>query len=92
LTRGIRARPRAIARDTTFLLGGGLVIAMGVALAAGLAWAGAGWEYAQAWVGAAIAVGFGIFFVAVGRAERAERRRFLHAYDPAGPPSEPARR
>jgi uncharacterized protein YacL len=80
-----------IARDTTFLIGGGLVIGLGVALAVGLAWAGAGWEYAQSWLGVVVAVGLGAFFMMVGRAERRERRRVLAEYEAGTPPASPPR-
>jgi hypothetical protein len=92
MTRAFRGRRDALARETTFEIGGALVIAMGVGLAVGLAWSGAGWIYVQAWVGAALAIGFGAFFVAVGWAERAERHRFLRGYDPNEPPPGPAER
>lgn len=76
------ASHRGVLRDTTFVIGGGLVIAMGAALLLGLVWAGAGWQYASGWFGGILAIGFGAFFVQVGRAERAERRRFLRRYEP----------
>ena len=84
-------RRDGLARDTTFLIGGGLVIGLGVALAVGLAWAGAGWWYVQAWFGAAVAVGLGAFFVTVGRGERRERRRVLREYETGTPPASPPR-
>ncbi|HTT16761.1 MAG TPA: hypothetical protein VMH49_05340 [Thermoplasmata archaeon] len=79
-------------RSTTFFLGGGVVIALGLALGAGLWWAGAGVAYATAWLAAGIAVGLGSFFVAVGRQARAYRRRWLREVEagreppPGGPP------
>ena len=66
-----------VLRETTFVIGGALTIALGLALGAGLFWAGAGFEYLDAWLAAGIAVGFGAFFVYVGRSEGAERRRTL---------------
>lgn len=66
-----------VLRETTFIIGGGLTIGLGVALGVGLAVAGAGWGYLSAWTGAGLAVAFGVFFVSVGRAEGAERRREL---------------
>jgi hypothetical protein len=80
--RALRSTRKGIARETTFVLGGSLVIAMGVAFMAGLWWAGAGWGYAGGWLGAVLAVGFGVFFVQVGRAERQERLRFLRSFEP----------
>ncbi|HYA57013.1 MAG TPA: hypothetical protein VEH57_00885 [Thermoplasmata archaeon] len=64
-------------RETTFLVGGALTIALGVALGAGLLWAGAGWDYVGAWLAAGMAVGFGWFFVYVARDEGRQRRQFL---------------
>jgi hypothetical protein len=64
-------------RETTFLIGGGLTIAMGLLLAGGLVWAGAGWEFFNAYLAAGLAVGFGVLFFAVGQAEGSARRREL---------------
>lgn len=72
-------------RDTTFLVGGALVVGLGAALAVGLAWAGAGWYYAGTWFASALAIGFGAFFVYVGTEERRSRRRWLAGYDPNRP-------
>jgi hypothetical protein len=91
MRRKLAARAGGVARDTTFLIGGALVIGLGVALAAGLAWSGAGWWYFQAWLGAAVSIGLGGFFMAVGRAERLERRRMLLAYETGAPPAAPPR-
>jgi hypothetical protein len=79
-------------RETTFLLGGGLVIALGVALGVGLWLAGAGFEYAGAWLAAGIGVGLGAFLVAVGRDAARFRRQWLRDLEegreppPGGPP------
>jgi cobalamin biosynthesis protein CobD/CbiB len=89
--RRLAARSNGFARDTTFLIGGWLVIGLGVALAVGLAWAGAGWLYFQAWLGALVAVGLGAFFISVGRGERQERRRVLREYEAGAPPPAPPR-
>jgi hypothetical protein len=75
-------------RETTFLVGGVLMVGLGVSLGVGLYWAGAGWLYFGAWSGAGIAVGLGVFFVHVSAEERRERRRFLAGYDP-GPRTPP---
>ena len=66
-----------VLRETTFVVGGGLTIGLGVALAAGLYVAGAGLEFVNAWIAAGLAVGFGAFFIYVGRSEGKERRRRL---------------
>lgn len=66
-----------VLRETTFVVGGGLTIGLGIALGAGLYLAGAGFVYFDAWLSALLAVGFGVFFVYVGRSEGAERRRRL---------------
>jgi hypothetical protein len=64
-----------VLRESTFVVGGLLVIALGVAFIAGLIWAGAGIDYFEAWLGAGITIGLGAFFVYVGRAEAEDRRR-----------------
>jgi hypothetical protein len=89
--RKLAARSDGVARDTTFVIGGALVIGLGIALAAGLAWSGAGWWYFEAWLGAAISVGLGAFFIAVGRAERLEQRRTLRPKETGVPPASPPR-
>jgi hypothetical protein len=66
-----------VLRETTFIVGGALTIGLGIALAYGLFVSGAGWEFVDAWLAAGIAVGFGAFFIYVGRAEAADRRRYL---------------
>ncbi len=73
-------------RETTFLVGGGLTIGLGVALGVGLYWSAAGWAYASAWLAAGIAVGFGAFFVHVGRDEGHHRRAYLDALEAGRPP------
>ena len=84
-----------VLRETTFMIGGVVTIALGVALAAGLWWAGAGWAYPSAWLAAAISVGFGAFFLHVGRDEGARRREYLRAVEagqvrpPSGPGAPP---
>jgi hypothetical protein len=64
-------------RETTFLIGGVLTFGLGVALAGGLFWAGAGVEYIDAWLASALAMGFGAFFVYVARDEHRDRLEFL---------------
>lgn len=66
-----------VLRETTFLVGGALTIGLGIALGAGLYFAGAGFVYFDAWLAAGLAVGFGAFFMYVGRSEGEERRRQL---------------
>jgi hypothetical protein len=80
-------------RETTFFVGGAVVIALGVLLGFGLWYSGAGFVYWSAWLSAGIAVGLGAFFVRVGREARAYRRRWLAEVEqgrpppPGGPPS-----
>jgi hypothetical protein len=81
-----------VLRETTFVLGGCLTIALGGALAVGLLWAGAGLIYFDAWLGAGIAVGLGIFFIYVGRAEGEDRRQSLHRLESEEKPSEAPKR
>jgi hypothetical protein len=83
-----------VLRETTFLLGGALTIGLGVALAAGLVWAGAGAAYFSAYIGCGLAVLLGSFFLYVGSAEGRERRAFLADTEPAadGGTSGPDRR
>ncbi len=73
-------------RETTFLLGGGITIALGVLLAAGLAWAGAGAEFFGAWLAVAVSVALGAFFVHVAREERRYRADYLRAVEEGRPP------
>ena len=66
-------------RETTFTIGGLLTIGLGLALATGLYLAGAGLEYADAWLACGMAVGFGAFFLYVARDEHRERLAFLRS-------------
>ncbi|MGA9838862.1 MAG: hypothetical protein WBF81_08740 [Thermoplasmata archaeon] len=70
-----------VLRETTFVLGGALIVGLGVAIVAGLIWAGAGFDYFEAWLGAGIAAGLGAFFIYVGRAETEDRRQRLRAQE-----------
>jgi hypothetical protein len=76
-----------VLRETTFLVGGVLMIGLGVALAAGLFWAGAGLEYLEAWLAAGLAMGFGAFFIRVGREAAEDRRDTLRRLETEGDPS-----
>ncbi len=62
------------------------MIALGVALGAGLWWSGAGVVYWSAWLAAGIAVGLGAFLVHVGRLARAFRREWHRALEDGRPP------
>lgn len=64
-------------RETTFWVGGILTIALGVVLAVGLYFAGAGLEFFDAWAGCGISVAFGVFFMHVARDEHRHRLAFL---------------
>ncbi|HXQ48369.1 MAG TPA: hypothetical protein VN842_01120 [Thermoplasmata archaeon] len=68
-------------RETTFWLGGALTIGLGLALAAGLVWAGASLDYFAGYMGVAFGVALGSFFIYVGGAEARERRAFLAEAD-----------
>jgi hypothetical protein len=79
-------------RASTFLIGGGIAISLGVLLAAGLVWSGAGTEFLSGWLAAAFSVLLGAFFVHVSREERRFRSEYLRAVEegrsppPGGPP------
>jgi len=73
-------------RETTFFLGGAVVIVLGGLLGFGLWYAGAGVVYWSAWLSAGIAVGLGAFFLYVGREARAFRREWLRALEEGRPP------
>jgi len=75
-------------RETTFWIGGVLTIALGVLLGAGLFFAGAGVEFADAWIACGLAVGFGALFIYVAREEHRHRLTFL-ADAEKEPPEEP---
>lgn len=75
-------------RETTFLIGGGVTIALGVVLALGLYLAGAGVEYFDAWLACGLAVGFGAFFLYVARDEHRDRLAFLASVE-REPPEAP---
>ena len=64
-------------RETQFLIGGALTIALGAGLIGLLAWAGAGFDYFEAYLGGVLAIGFGAFFVYVARGEARARRPYL---------------
>jgi hypothetical protein len=66
-----------VERETTFRLGGALVIGLSLAFAGALVWAGAGVDYASAYLGIAFGVVLGSFFVYVGGAEARERHALL---------------
>ncbi len=78
-------------RETQFLVGGALTIALGVLLVGLLVWAGAGFDYFGGYLGALLAVGFGAFFVYVGRSERQDRAPLLEVPDGPAPPPPPGR-
>ncbi|HYB77770.1 MAG TPA: hypothetical protein VEE83_03705 [Thermoplasmata archaeon] len=75
-------------RETTFLIGGIVTVALGVLLGVALYLAGAGPEYSNAWLASGIAVGLGGFFVYVARDEHRTRLEFLRASEeePSKPP------
>ena len=81
-------------RETIFAIGGYLTMALGVLLALGLVYVGAGWWYFEGYVGSAAAVGLGAFFVYVGAEARRSRRKLLADGEVGypsgtGPPSPP---
>jgi hypothetical protein len=74
-------------RETTFFIGGWITIALGILLAFGLYFSGAGVEYVDAWLASGMAVGFGAFFLYVARDEHRDRLAFLEQAEKE--PSEP---
>lgn len=74
-------------RETTFLVGGCLMIALGALLAGGLYLAGAGNDFADTWLAGGMSIVLGVFFVYVARAEHRDRLAFLEAAEK--PPLEP---
>ncbi|HYB79780.1 MAG TPA: hypothetical protein VEG66_08510 [Thermoplasmata archaeon] len=72
-------------RETTFLIGGCLLIALGALLALGLYLAGAGGDFANTWLAGGMSVVLGVFFVYVARAEHQDRRAFLEAAEKTPP-------
>jgi hypothetical protein len=79
-------------RETTFVLGGYLVVALGSVLLLGLFLSGAGAAFFSGWLAGAASVGFGLFFLHVGRAEGRARRRALRTLESEGtraPPPPP---
>ena len=79
-------------RETTFWIGGMVTIALGVILAVGLYLAGAGIEFADAWLACGVAVGFGAFFLYVARDEHRDRLGFLAESERPREPTGPGRR
>lgn len=75
-------------RETTFLIGGGLMITLGVVLAVGLYLSGVGAGYLDTWLACGLSVVLGVFFVHVARGEHRDRRAFLEQVErpPNGPP------
>lgn len=76
-------------RETGFVLGGSLLLAAGVLFFVILFLLGADWWAYTAYVGALLMVGFGVFFVHVGRSEGADRRRELREMEHGSSPPPP---
>jgi len=74
-------------RETMFLIGGYLMVALGVLLGVGLYLSGAGAGFGDTWLAGGMSVVLGVFFMYVARSERRERRAFLEAAEK--PPPEP---
>jgi hypothetical protein len=81
-----------VSRETTFLVGGALSIALGALLGLALYLDGAGVAYAGIWLAAGICAGFGGFFVYVARDLHRFRQEYVAAIEagrappPGGPP------
>lgn len=68
-------------RERVFAIGGGLTIAAGVLLLATFA-LNPGWLLAGIVEAGGLLIGFGIFFIYVGRGSRNDRRRLLESPKP----------
>jgi len=75
-----------VSRETAFRFGGAVAVALGVLLAVGLAWAGIGWVFLNAWLAAAFSILIGAFFVKVADDERRFRSAYLRAVERGQPP------
>lgn len=73
-------------RETVFAIGGAFLIAFGAALAVAMVFAGIGWNGLDLYLSTAAGIGFGAFFIYVGRIERSARRRLADPEPPAAPP------
>ncbi len=76
-------------RETGFVVGGVITLGLGIALWLALLAAGAGLPLFEAWLAGGIAVGFGAFFVHVGREEGRDRRERLRALEGEDLPRRP---
>lgn len=80
--------------ERVFALGGGVCVAGGLLLLVVAALLGIGLAFLPFLVGAALLVAFGVFFLAVGRDARRERRRLLRSGEEGvvgGAPGRPPR-
>jgi ethanolamine transporter EutH len=75
-----------VQRETTFRLGGGILIGLGLVLAGALAWAGAGLTYLDAWLAAAFSAVIGAFFLHVAGDVARFRAEYLRAAEEGRPP------
>jgi hypothetical protein len=82
------AESRKLQRETTFRIGGYLLIALGIALGYGLIAAGVGFDFFDAWLSVGFCIGFGGFFLYVARDEGRTRRQYLQSVEATGNPPE----
>jgi hypothetical protein len=81
-----------VSRESAFLIGGGISIALGVVLGTALWVVKAGLTYPGAWFAAGGAIAFGGFFLYVSRDLRRYREAYVRALEagesppPGGPP------
>jgi len=73
-------------RETGFVIGGSLLVALGVAFWVALVFAGVEWDGVYFYAYLALGIGLGGFFVYVGRAERRARVAFLERENSSVPP------
>jgi len=74
-------------REVGFIVGGWILAGAGTVFLVALVLLGAGWWEFSAYLGGSLMVGFGVFFIQVGRAEAADRRRELERMEQTPPPT-----
>jgi hypothetical protein len=76
-------------REVGFVVGGAMLAGTGIAFFVVLFLLGAGWWEFSAYTASLLMVGFGAFFIYVGRSEGADRRRELAKFEKGTAPPPP---